>query len=143
MIEHCQNPIGTIKQHLRVLKTGGILYMAVPDMRYTFDRDRPVTSLDHLIRDYTSGTEWSMHSHFEEWSRLVNKVPEAQIAASVERLTSINYSIHFHVWTQAEFLELLLYCRKNYFTFELELLQKNGIEFITILRKTVFLDAKN
>ena len=32
MIEHCQNPIGTIKQHLRVLKPNGILYMAVPDI---------------------------------------------------------------------------------------------------------------
>lgn len=137
MIEHCQNPIGTIKQHFRVLKPGGILYMAVPDMRYTFDCDRPITSLEHLKRDYTDGPTWSMNSHFEEWSRLVNKVPEYQVATSVKHLININYSIHFHVWTQVEFLELLLFCRNQYFTFEIELLQKNGIEFIAIMRKTV------
>lgn len=138
MIEHCQDPIGTIEHHLRVLKSNGILYMAVPDKRYTFDRDRPVTSLEHLIRDYTQGTEWSKLSHFEEWVRLVNKVPEEQVAPSVQRLTQMNYSIHFHVWTQVEFLELLLYCRRQLsFNFEIELLQKNGIEFIAILRKTV------
>ena len=57
MIEHCQNPIGTIEQHLRVLKSNGILYMAVPDKRYTFDRDRHVTFLEHLLQDYTEGTE--------------------------------------------------------------------------------------
>ena len=137
MIEHCQNPIGTIKQHLRVLKPNGILYMAVPDMRYTFDRDRPVTSLEHLIHDYTDGPSWSVNSHFEEWSKLVEKVPEDQIASSSAHLMDINYSIHFHVWTQADFLELLLYCKKHYFNFEIELLQKNGIEFITIARRTV------
>lgn len=124
MIEHCQNPIGTIEQHLRVLKPGGILYMAVPDKRYTFDCDRPVTSLEHLIRD-AEEPESSMRSHFEEWNRLVNKVPEEQVAASTQHLIDINYSIHFHVWTQAEFLELLFYCRNNLsFTFEIELLQK-------------------
>lgn len=137
MIEHCQNPIGTIEHHLRVLKLNGILYMAVPDKRYTFDCDRPITSLEHLIRD-SEGPEWSMRSHFEEWNRLVNKVPEDQVAASTQHLIDINYSIHFHVWTQVEFLELLLYCQNKLpFTFEIELLQKNGIEFIVILRKAV------
>jgi hypothetical protein len=66
----------------------------------------------------------------------VNKVPEAQVASAVQRLTQMNYSIHFHVWTQIEFLELLLYCRSQLsFNFEIELLQKNGIEFIVILRQ--------
>ena len=143
MIEHCQNPIGAIEQHLRVLKPNGILYLAVPDMRYTFDRDRPVTSLEHLIRDYTDSPLWSVNSHFEEWSRLVEKVPDDQVASSVAHLIDINYSIHFHVWTQMEFLELLLYCKQHYFNFEIELLQKNGVEFITILRKIVFQDIKS
>jgi SAM-dependent methyltransferase len=138
MIEHCENPIATIEHHLRVLKPGGILYMAVPDKRYTFDRDRPVTPLEHLIRDYTEGPEWSKYSHFEEWMKLVNKVPEEQVASSAQHLINMNYSIHFHAWTQAEFLELLLYCRNQLsFDLEIELLQKNGIEFIAILRKIV------
>lgn len=138
MIEHCQNPIFSIENWLRVLKPGGVLYMAVPDKRYTFDCDRPVTPLEHLIRDYTEGPRWSMHPHFEEWARLVDKVPEDDVAARAKGLAEINYSIHFHVWTQVEFLELLLYCQSNLsFPIEIELLQKNSIEFIVILRKNI------
>ncbi len=137
MIEHCQNPIFSIKNWLRVLKPGGILYIAVPDKRYTFDRERPVTSLEHLIRDYTEGTEWSRYSHFEEWARLVDKFSEPDIAARAKGLAELNYSIHFHVWTPVEFLELLIYCRTSlFFAFEIELFQKNGGEFIIILSKT-------
>lgn len=137
MIEHCQNPIGTIEQHLRVLKSNGILYMAVPDKRYTFDRDRHVTFLEHLLQDYTEGTEWSKLSHFQEWTRLVDKYPEDKVATRVQQLVEINYSIHFHVWTQIEFLQMLLYCQEKLFKFEIELVQKNGIEFIVILRKMI------
>ncbi|MBW4561958.1 MAG: class I SAM-dependent methyltransferase [Mojavia pulchra JT2-VF2] len=137
MIEHCQNPIGTIEQHLRVLKSGGILYMAVPDKRYTFDVSRPVTSLEHLIRDYTEGPQWSKLSHFEEWSRLVEKVSEEDLSTSVQHLISIDYSIHFHVWTQVEFLEMLFYCQRTLLLpFKIELSQENASEFIIILRKT-------
>lgn len=137
IIEHCQNPIFSIENWLRVLKPNGILYMAVPDKRYTFDCERPVTSLKHLIRDYTEGPEWSMTSHFEEWARLVKKVSEHNVAAHAKALAEFNYSIHFHVWTQVEFLELLLYCQTNlFFPIEIELLQKNDIEFICVIRKT-------
>lgn len=136
MIEHCQNPIGTIEQHLRVLKPGGILYLAVPDKRYTFDCDRPITSLEHVIRDYTDGGEWSRNSHFEEWARLIDKLPEDEVAQRVHFLSAINYSIHFHVWTQAEFLELLAYCRNQLrFPMKVETLHMNGIEFIVIISK--------
>lgn len=136
MIEHCQNPIFSLQNWLRVLKPKGILYIAVPDKRYTFDCDRPVTPLKHLIRDYIEGPQWSKNSHFDEWARLVDKVPEQEVAARAKFVAEINYSIHFHVWTQIEFLELLLYCRNSLsFPFEIELLQKNGIEFIVVLSK--------
>jgi hypothetical protein len=78
-----------------------------------------------------------MHSHFEEWARLVDKYPEDEVAARAEVLTALNYSIHFHVWTQVEFLELLVYCQnKLSFPIEVELVQENGMEFIVVLRKT-------
>lgn len=136
MIEHCQNPISCLDNWLRVVKSGGIVYMAVPDKRYTFDQDRPVTTLEHLIRDYQEGPEWSMDSHFEEWARLVDKFPEKDIPARAKGLAKLNYSIHFHVWTPIEFLELLIYCRCQLsLPFEIELVQKNDSEFIVVLKK--------
>lgn len=137
LIEHSQNPIGTLKHYLRVIKTNGILFMAIPDKRHTFDSDRPVTSLEHLIKDYNEGAENSKVSHFEEWVKLVEKAPENQIVERMQHLMKVDHSIHFHVWTQWEFLELLLYCKhKLLFCFEIELMQINGIEFIVVLRKT-------
>ena len=135
-IEHCQNPIATLESHLKVLKPGGVLYVAVPDKRFTFDRDRPVTSLEHLIRDYEEGPTVSANSHFEEWSRLVEKVPKDEVRERAQHLAKIDYSIHFHVWTQVAFFELLLYCQSSLrFPFEIELFQKNDFEFVCILRK--------
>lgn len=136
-IEHYENPIGSLKSLLRVLRKDGILYLAVPDKRYTFDRDRPVTSLEHIIRDYTDGPEWSRYSHFEEYVRLVDKVPEQNLCGHVQSLMDMNYSIHFHVWTPTAFLELLFYCRQQLnFPLEIELFQRNDTEFIVIVKKT-------
>ena len=98
-LEHCQNPIRTLQNLFRVVRIGGVLYMAVPDKRWTFDHDRPCTTIDHLLRDYRDGPEWSKRGHFEEWTRLVNKrTDEAIVAQETQHLLNIDYSIHFHVW---------------------------------------------
>jgi SAM-dependent methyltransferase len=89
MIKHCQNPIRTLENFLRILKPEGVLYMAVPDKKYTFDKDRPVTSLEHVLQDYSNGPEWSKQSHSEEWSRLVNKTPEEQCHSEIKHLLAI------------------------------------------------------
>lgn len=131
-IEHCQNPIGTLQQHLRVLKPGGVLFMAVPDKRFTFDVDRPLTPLAHLMRDFGEGPEWSLRSHAEEWVELVERGTEERVDALVAGARSI----HFHVWTPSTFHELLVYCHDDLaFPFDVELVEPNGIEFIVILRK--------
>jgi SAM-dependent methyltransferase len=137
MIEHCQNPIGTIKNYLRVVKPNGIVYLAIPDKRCIFDRDRPLTSLEHVIRDYEDGPDWSMRDHFEEYARFVDKVPESELARHSQHLIDGNYSIHFHVWTGSEFLELISYCKlKLHFPFEVVLFKQNDFEFIVVLQKT-------
>lgn len=134
-IEHCQNPIFTFQNLLRVIRPGGVLYLAVPDKRFTFDVDRPCTTIDHLMRDFTEGPEWSRRQHFEEWTRLVNKnTDETQVAAEVRHLMEINYSIHFHVWTANELLEFITTVR-GIVPFELELFLRNGFETLLILRK--------
>jgi SAM-dependent methyltransferase len=73
-LEHCQNPIGAMSNMLRVLKEGGVLYLSIPDKRYSFDADRPVTSIEHLLKDYQEGPEWSKKQHFEEWIRYIDKI---------------------------------------------------------------------
>jgi SAM-dependent methyltransferase len=135
-IEHTEDPLGALSNHLRVLKPGGILYLAVPDRRRTFDSDRPPTPLEHVIQDHREGPAWSRPIHLEEWARLVDKVPATEIPARVRALDQSNYSIHFHVWTPAEFTVLLEHARHDGFPFEIEKLQSNDHEFIAILRRT-------
>jgi len=138
-LEHCENPIETVRNLLRVLKEGGILYLCVPDKRYTFDRDRPVTPFEHLERDFREGPEWSRRDHYEEWVSLMEKVPAGERAARrVNQLLEMRYSIHFHVWTQSEFLELIVKLRDQYTPgLELELFLKLEGEMLVILRRVV------
>lgn len=134
-IEHCQDPIGAVLAMLRVLKPGGILYLAIPDKRCCFDADRPVTPIDHLIRDHLEGPEWSRRQHFEEWVRLVNKVSdENEAQKQIAELAEKNYSIHFHAWTPFEMMEFFVALRKMT-PFEIDLcFHHDGVEVIFILR---------
>lgn len=114
-LEHCQNPLGTLRNLIRVLRPEGILYAAVPDRRQTFDRRRDRTTLDHLIEDYENGPAASRRGHFLEWVRLVEPEfgriydSEEDAAARADALEAMDYSIHFHVWEAGDVWELLHY----------------------------------
>lgn len=97
-LEHCQNPLLALRNMFRVLKPQGVLYLVIPDKRYTFDVDRPVTTIDHVLRDFEQGPAWSKRQHFAEWVKLVDKVEdEAERERTANELIEKGYSIHFHV----------------------------------------------
>jgi SAM-dependent methyltransferase len=136
-IEHTEDPIGALSNHLRVLRSGGILYLAVPDRRRTFDVDREPSPLAHVARDHRDGPAWSRALHQEEWARLVEKVPVDEVPERVRWLEEHDYSIHFHVWNPEEFRALLEFARdEEALPFAIEELQRNDHEFIVILRRT-------
>ena len=135
-IEHTEDPLGTLANHLRVLRQGGILYLAVPDRHQTFDADRPATPLEHVIRDHREGPGWSRAAHYEEWARLVEKVPRELVSGRARALEEEGYSIHFHVWDPREFEAVLDFAREQAkLPFSVEALTENGHEFIAILRR--------
>ena len=65
-LEHCQNPFGA-PEYLARAGAGGILYIAVPDKRFTFDKDRPVTTIEHLLEHADYRGDVDRRAHFEEW----------------------------------------------------------------------------
>jgi SAM-dependent methyltransferase len=137
MIEHCEDPVSTLENHLRVVRPGGTLYMAVPDARLTFDRERPLTTLAHIQRDYEEGPRWSRRGHYEEWAVFINGAAPDQVSATADDLERREYSIHFHVWTPGAFLELLAYCRGSVgLPLEVEALERNDSEFIVVLSRS-------
>ncbi len=102
-LEHCQNPLGTLERLVQVLRPGGILYLAIPDNRGTFDRDRPVTRFAHLVRDYEFGPAGSYEGHVREYAELVDRQSGPALEERVQSLIARDYRIHFHVWTHEAF----------------------------------------
>jgi SAM-dependent methyltransferase len=146
-LEHTEDPIGTIETHLGKLRPGGILFYAVPDKRFTFDFKRPVTPLEHMIADHEEGPERSRAEHYDEWCRLVindQSTGDPDLPASEEwveqrarELEDAEYSIHMHVWTQAEFLRLILAIgERSGGALDIEAAARVGIEFLVVLRKS-------
>lgn len=114
LLEHCEDPIGACMAFFRVCKPCGIVYMAIPDKRHSFDRNRHVTPLSHLIEDHLFGPHQSREAHYREWVRLVENLSDPlQAQAQFDHLTRIGYRIHFHVWTQREMFELITYLQST------------------------------
>jgi tetratricopeptide (TPR) repeat protein len=137
-LEHCENPINALKNMLRVLKKGGILYLALPDKRFTFDKDRELTPFEHIMEEFHQGTEHTRKEHYKDWVVNVKKISGTEkIEEKIKKLIDTKYSIHFHVWTQIEIMELFISLKKKFdFNIEIEAFIKNGEEFISIIRKT-------
>jgi predicted SAM-dependent methyltransferase len=136
-LEHCENPIKAIMNFLRVLREGGILFLAIPDKRYTFDNKREVTSFDHLVRDYEEGPQGSRNKHLQDWVITVEGLKdEAGIQKRIEELDAINYSIHFHNWTQKEMLDLFNQLDERFgLPIEILLFMKHEGEVVFIIKK--------
>jgi predicted SAM-dependent methyltransferase/outer membrane murein-binding lipoprotein Lpp len=115
LLEHLENPIAGLREMLRVIRPGGVLYMALPDPRVTFDVDRELTSVDHVVDEYRRGTSHTREAHFAEWVEKAEKHVEWMRKAGVgtgpdrvRELMDLDYSIHFHVWRPDTFLEFLV-----------------------------------
>jgi SAM-dependent methyltransferase len=106
-LEHAEDPIGTLKTFARVLKTGGILYLGIPNRRLTFDRDRQPTSFEHVRLDHFEGPARSYEEHLREWASLVDCFQGDELEARIDFLRRTRYSIHYHVWNEVEFREFV------------------------------------
>ncbi len=136
-LEHTQDPIATLQNHLRVLRPGGHLYLAIPLKDASFDARRPVTSVEHLMQDHRDGPEGSLQQHYEEWAALVEGSAQEQLADRVADLRARDYSIHFHVWDEPALLALMAHLQAElHLPFRLKRAQRNHYELIVILQKT-------
>lgn len=143
VVEHFQDPIRFFHNSTRVLKPGGILFMALPDRDKTFDRARPVTPFEHLAQDFANGPTASREGHFREFVRLADTHngsqawrTEAEYEALVAQLMADDYSIHFHVWDLPGVLDMLLQLRARYALLLRPLaVLSSGDEVVSVLEK--------
>jgi SAM-dependent methyltransferase len=113
-LEHCENPIETLSNLLRVVRSGGILFLAIPDKTYTFDFDRPATDYDVLKTTYEKGSRFDRENLYEEWVKYVEARSDPKSKVRAIELMANNYSIHYNVWTVDELLEFFLKVRWDF-----------------------------
>jgi SAM-dependent methyltransferase len=135
-LEHCENPIQTILNFMRVLTDDGILYMAVPDKRFTFDVGRPVTPYADLADAFRHGRRLDRDRLYADWAAHVVHASPSDVPAVARKLLTEQYSIHFNVWALSDLVEFVLRCRAEFgLPFRLEWLVCSENEVILILRK--------
>jgi SAM-dependent methyltransferase len=134
VFEHMENPVGALENWVRVLRPGGFVFMAIPDKRYTFDVDRTITPLAHILEEYHDPEKLAANrlKHFEEWVRQVEHETSG-VEERIAFLMQISYSIHFHCWTGKELCEL--FESVSWIGFELDCFKANRPENIYLLRK--------
>ncbi|MBV9155889.1 MAG: methyltransferase domain-containing protein, partial [Acidobacteriaceae bacterium] len=111
--EHSENPIRTLENLLRVLKPSGVLFMAIPDKRYTFDAERPSTAFATLRSTYKTGVRPDRLELYREWVQLC-EMNRTSWEDRFNCLLNENYSIHFNVWSADELLAFLIEARQEF-----------------------------
>ena len=143
LLEHLEDPIAALLEFERVLRNGGVVYLGLPDQRGSFDRERELTSVSHLIRDHEDGVLTSRRDHYVDWARHVVHVEPDDLDRYVEAQMSDAYSIHFHCWQPDTFLDFFVAAREKVgLDFEVAAFAppeaEDDLEFIVILAKGRF-----
>jgi SAM-dependent methyltransferase len=128
VIEHVPDPIGWLNGILEILKDGGLIGLAIPDKRFTFDFRRPTTTtatlIDHWLRQASRATPLQVYDHFSTVTKVgldelnalhqgtvlpgcFERYHDDDLALDFARRaheTTDYINVHASVWTPAAFL---------------------------------------
>lgn len=113
-LEHIANPIKALLEWKRVLKTGCPLLLSLPNKIFNFDRNRPDTTFEHILEDYTKNTEEDDITHLRDFINLFyfTAPPDPEEYANFIRSSLNNLTIrgvHHHVFNMDVIQNMLSY----------------------------------
>ena len=113
VLEHLPSPLQALKSWYEALRRGGTLLLKVPDKRFTFDRKRRRTSLQHLIEEFENPGQIDIRAHFADWVKNVSgrRPGSEQYERELRGLMEQDYSIHYHVWIDQDLEDIIEYTR--------------------------------
>ena len=114
VIEHTANPIKALKEWIRIVKTGGHLILLIPHKDGTFDHNRPITTLDHLVQDYQNDVTEKDLTHLDEILKLHDFSLDPESGTLLEftersKNNDENRCLHHHVFNSHLVIELFDY----------------------------------
>ena len=168
VIEHVPNLLQFLQDVEKTIRPGGRLILIIPDKRFTFDLNRPITSFGSVLEKYrnkeTKPSLSAVYDHFAlangtnahhiwfgvvspEDKRLLASEQFAWKAAQSVLNEGAYFDVHVNIFTPASFFEIL---RKaishNLVGFEVEKFRDTAvgqIEFMVSLKKTEKNSADN
>ncbi|MEA3275269.1 MAG: methyltransferase domain-containing protein [Pseudomonadota bacterium] len=111
VIEHVANPIRVIEELFRVTRPGGLVIVSAPDKTFTYDKNRNLTSFEHLQIEYEMNVTESSDDHYVEFLRGVH--PHVFNHPDIDQLLPEHVEHakgrreHVHVWDSDSFADFL------------------------------------
>lgn len=113
-LEHIANPILALKEWLRIINDQGLILLVLPNKLLNFDHKRDITTIEHLIEDYTNRTSEDDLYHLDEILKNHDLELDPQ-AGSIEEFRERsmdnynNRALHHHVFDMELLREIFRY----------------------------------
>ncbi|SEH07087.1 methyltransferase domain-containing protein [Candidatus Venteria ishoeyi] len=142
VIEHVANPIKVIEELFRVIKPGGMVVISAPDKDFTSDKNRLLTSFEHLLQEYQDEVTAVSDEHYLDFLKGVHpdtlKGTPEEIQGHIQNVR--NRREHAHVWDSAHFSQFLsktlkhlnIHAQCQFFNTG----ARNQIEYFSVWQKT-------
>ncbi|MBD2572526.1 glycosyltransferase family 2 protein [Arthrospira platensis] len=157
--EHTPNMIGFLNQIADLLTDTGLVFLIIPDKRYTFDFLKPLTSLGEILENNLNNLEKPAFRHVfnsqyynkpvkpaDVWAGKINskslsRIPKDvnQLILAAEKSKEVYIDTHCNIFTDLHFYdvisELIKYNIVNFYKAEVYQVKPGFMDFLCILWK--------